>query len=142
MRIESSAQEVRVKSRRSDETARLAARTHRPFQDAAIWLYKAELQPSSVQLPRPFSPGQLQIVGPAEGGNCSAGGGRMHASRGKCVSVRAPGCWCRPWSSPRYAPRSLSAFGRDHSDRILVGEVQEILILNGDAVQAPTPSAT
>src|SRR5271163_4136132 len=37
--------------------------------------------------------------------------------------------------SERELSRCSSACGRGHRDRVLVGEVQELLILNGDAVQ-------
>ena len=54
----------------SDGTARSGMRSHQPPHIDAVWLYRAELQPSRVQSPGLFEAAQLRIPGPLEGGDC------------------------------------------------------------------------
>jgi len=74
----------------SEDAARFGMRPHQPFDVKAVWLYRAELQPSKVQSPGLFEAAQLRIPGPLEGGDCLPVGGQRRVFAGKCMGVWAP----------------------------------------------------
>jgi hypothetical protein len=74
----------------SDGAGRFSMCPHQPFHVDAVWLYRAELQPSRVQSPSLFEAAQLRIPGPLEGGDCLPVGGQRQVFIGKCRGVRAP----------------------------------------------------
>jgi hypothetical protein len=87
----------------SDGAARFGMSPHQPFHVDAVWLYRAELQPSRVQSPSLFEATQLRISGPLEGGDCLPAGGQLRISAGKCMGVCAPTSY-----PPELRPRETS----------------------------------
>jgi hypothetical protein len=100
----------------SDGAARVGMRPRQPFHVAAIWLYRAEMQPFRVQSPGLFEAAQLRIGGPLEGGDCLQASGQLRIFTGKCMGARAP-TWCLPslfaahWIDQRPEPVDLHLDG-------------------------------